>query len=286
MNARIILLVCVALLGCAGPAPAPPRAAQLSPTPPAIPVPIGHIYMGAPRAMNESSAWVLLHNEGYDVGYSERHKDPLWAAYTLRRDAPRFDSRRPSARFADDPRVRGGVSDRDYVRSGFDRGHMAPSDAIGRWYGPQAQTGTFIVTNICPQRHANNAGDWAGLEAAVTDLYARTFQQVWVICGPIFDAQPPQIAHGIDVPAAFYKIVVEADGGSPRVLAVIMDQEIQGHHPLGTYLTTVRTIEERTLLDFFPELPREVQDQIETAQADESLWNAGAILNNATLRNR
>lgn len=44
-----------------------------------------------------------------------------------------------------------------------------------------------------------------------------------------------------------------------------------GHEPLAQFLTSVREIEQATGLDFFAELPREVQDRFETPRA-EKLW--------------
>ncbi len=44
-----------------------------------------------------------------------------------------------------------------------------------------------------------------------------------------------------------------------------------GHEPLAQFLTRVRAIERETGLDFCPELSKEVQDRIETVQA-ERLW--------------
>ena len=55
------------------------------------------------------------------------------------------------------------------------------------------------------------------------------------------------------------------------VLAFIAPQTVSGHEPLTQFLTSVREIETQTGLDFFPELPKEVQERIETVKA-ERLW--------------
>ncbi|NBR87845.1 MAG: hypothetical protein EBT61_20485 [Verrucomicrobia bacterium] len=55
------------------------------------------------------------------------------------------------------------------------------------------------------------------------------------------------------------------------VLALIAPQTVSGHEPLTQFLTSVREIETQTGLDFFPELPKEVQERIETVKA-ERLW--------------
>lgn len=243
-------------------------------------------FRGAPIATKPDAQYILLKNKGFDIGYSDARKDPLWAAYTFTNDADQFDVKRPkSQRFKADDRCNSGVTHNDYNNTGYDRGHMAPSDALGRWYGNEAQLATFIVTNICPQKHDNNAGDWVGLETAITDVYAEDFEQVWVICGPIFDAHPKTIKNDIEVPVSFYKIVVEDDEeGDPQVLAVIMKQEIKGAHDLSDYVVTVREIEGLTHLNFFPELPQTVQDRIETTKADAATWKTDMRLQAASIR--
>ena len=112
------------------------------------------------------------------------------------------------------------------------------------------------------------------------------FDQVWMICGPIFDAHPKMMSSDdISVPVSFFKIVVEDDdAGDPRVLAVIMDQGIKNTHELSTYLTTVRTIEGLTHLNFFPDLPKDVQDRIETAEADPNVWKTDTLLSPGQIR--
>ena len=51
----------------------------------------------------------------------------------------------------------------------------------------------------------------------------------------------------------------------------IAPQTVTGHEPLTQFLTSVREIEQQTGLDFYPDLPREVQDRMESAKA-ERLW--------------
>lgn len=248
-----------------------------------------HCYKGVPTATKSASQFVLLKNTGYDVGYSEKRKDPVWAAYTLRGDQELHEVKRPkSKKFAKDNRVASGITHGDYTNSGYDRGHMAPSDAIGKWFGQTGQNATFIVTNICPQKHKMNDEVWGGLEAAEVYVFADQFEQIWVICGPIFGPDPDTIGNGVQVPEAFFKIIVEDDVNQPEILAVIMEHDAAGtNHALKEYSddVTVDLIEEKTGLDFFPDLPDDVEDAVESAGTDNKLWGTSLILNDNKMRN-
>lgn len=246
-------------------------------------------FMGVPKSTVPASQFVHLKNAGYDVGYSEQRNDPLWAAYTLRGDQDLHEVKRPkSKKFSQDNRVASGITHGDYTNSGYDRGHMAPSDAIGKWFGKTGQDATFVVTNICPQEHKMNDEVWGGLEAAEVYVFADQFEQIWIICGPIFGNNPDTIGNGVQVPESFFKIIVEDDENQPEILAVIMEQDAAGtHHALKEYSddVTVDLIEEKTGLDFFSDLPDDVENAVESVGTDNKLWGTNLILNDNKLRN-
>ena len=51
----------------------------------------------------------------------------------------------------------------DYLHSGTDRGHMCPA-AINKCEGELLMSECFYFSNMAPQYHALNAGDWEALE--------------------------------------------------------------------------------------------------------------------------
>ena len=51
----------------------------------------------------------------------------------------------------------------DYVHSGTDRGHMCPA-AINKCKGEKEMEECFYFSNMAPQYHSLNAGDWEALE--------------------------------------------------------------------------------------------------------------------------
>lgn len=61
---------------------------------------------------------------------------------------------------------------KDYVGSGTDRGHMSPA-ADNQCSGPEAMKECFYFSNMAPQYHSLNAGDWKSLETLTRDLAAK-----------------------------------------------------------------------------------------------------------------
>jgi len=77
----------------------------------------------------------------------------------------------------------------------------------------------------------------------------------------------------VQVPKAFYKIVVVNDNGHPAALAIEMSQdERRRSEPVKTFVTTVKHIEDETGLDFFPRLSGADKLALETSQPD-ARWN-------------
>lgn len=70
----------------------------------------------------------------------------------------------------------------DYVGSGLDRGHMCP--AADNQCDSQQLLECFYFSNMAPQYHSLNAGDWKKLEMRVRDL-AMEYDSVKVWCGSI-----------------------------------------------------------------------------------------------------
>jgi endonuclease G, mitochondrial len=94
----------------------------------------------------------------------------------------------------------------DYVRSGYDRGHMAPS---GDMPDPAAQQQSFSLANIVPQVPELNRGIWEGIESAVRRL-AEQHGELYVVTGPAFQGQQLQSLKGrVLVPTATWKAVYD-----------------------------------------------------------------------------
>ncbi len=228
---------------------------------------------GEPQRASFPHELRTLHNTAYTVGYCDALANPAWVGYRVFdvKGNPR-PPRRPEG-FIVDTRTAARVEPGDYTASGYDRGHMAPNFAIGTRFGAAAQEETFKMSNVCPQRHRLNAGLWKDLELKIADNYTGRYGQIWVIDGPIFGPldRLQRLHNKVPVPAAFYMIVVQQHEGGVRAEGFILDQETPASGPLAPYLVSIREIERRTGLDFFPKLERAAQDQLETP-TPSALW--------------
>jgi endonuclease G len=150
-----------------------------------------------------------LCNDAFAVLASGVTRGPLWSAEHLTADG--LASARTTARqgrFHEDERLppddRAVLS--DYVRAGYDRGHMAPS---GDMPDPDAQQQSFSLANIVPQAAALNRDVWEGIESAVRHLAERR-GELYVVTGPAFQGGQLQFLKGrVLVPTSTWKAVYD-----------------------------------------------------------------------------
>lgn len=176
-------------------------------------------------------------------------------------------------------------------RTDYQRGHMAPKSAMYHCYGPDAVYDTFQLSNASPQLGELNNEPWGDLEDLIRENYSTSCGEVWVIAGPIFDDRngrayltknaehcgSPQ--KPVEIPDAFYKIVIDESEEGLRALAFIMDSsEGCGYgegasivERLSGFLVSIAEIEDRTGLDFFWELDDTREGELE-ASAAATMW--------------
>jgi len=263
--AGIVLITLHALISCplAGSTPAPRPESQADTPRQTTNYGGAYDYAGMPVNTN----FLVLTNIGYIVGYDDQRKNPAWVCYRLFAGT---NHALPRPGFKADNRTQSKVQPTDYTGSGYDRGHMAPNKTIAVCYGTNAQLETFRMSNIIPQKPELNKGVWKRLESNERD-YARQFTQVWVVAGPIFEAQTNTFRSGVQVPEKCFKMIVLETNGQPKVLAFIMPQSVNGTEQPVQFLTNVNAIEEKTGLDFFRELPKDLQAKLE-AEAAKRMW--------------
>ncbi len=228
-----------------------------------------YYFAGQPQATTSTEALLILTNIGFTVAYNESRQNPSYAVYRLFKIVDPLSHDRPSS-FTKDNRTQAQVVHDDYTNSGYDRGHVAPNYAIDTRYGQTAQVESFKMSNITPQLPYVNRTIIRLLEEKVAQDYANDFQQVWVVTGTIFENSVETIESGVEIPDAFYKLVVDIYEGSPRLLAFIIPHTADSSD-LSLYLTTVDEVESRTGLDFFTELEDSLENTLESTSPG-SLW--------------
>lgn len=211
----------------------------------------------------------MLRRTGYTASYNKTTKLPNWVAWHLTADRTTGPAKRSGVDFQADmdvPAPR--AEDSDYYGSGYDRGHMCP--AADNKYSEKAMEESFLFTNMCPQNGNLNRGDWNEMEQACR-RWAKEYGGVYVVCGPIlYKGKHKTIGKNkVVVPEAFFKVVLRT-GENPKAIGFIY-KNAEGNRPKGDYVNTVDEVERITGIDFFPELPDDVENKVE-ATADIADW--------------
>ena len=215
--------------------------------------------------MPSSKQGQVIRHTGYTLAYDSKTKTPQWVAWELTKAETQGTEKRAES-FQEDPLVKGTkVTNTDYVGSGYDRGHMAPAGDM-KW-SRKAMEESFYMTNMCPQIHSLNAGDWNELEEKCRK-WARLYGKVYIVCGPVYNGSRGTEYIGerrIKVPDAFYKVVLIYEERKTVALGFVFENEA-GQRPLKDYLVSVDSIERLTGIDFFPALPDDIENRLEAEQ--------------------
>ncbi len=212
---------------------------------------------------------IVVEHIGYTVSFNTKHNIPNWVAYDLTSEEVAGVTPR-AEHFEPDPKIINCPTTDDYKNSGYDRGHMAPAGDM-KW-SKQAMTESFYLSNICPQNHNLNGGDWKALEEHLRTM-ATQYEKVYIACGPIVSAKPKTIGTSsqIAVPDAFFKAVLRKKGDSWSAVGFMMPN-VAGHKPLNKYAMSIDEIEIITDMDFFYNLPDSIEKEVESIY-QLSDWN-------------
>jgi len=204
----------------------------------------------------------------YVLSYSEVHEQPEWVYYKLTASfvngpVSRTDDFRP------DPKVSTGSAQLyDYKGSGYDRGHLCPAGDMK--LSRQAMSETFYMSNMSPQEPSFNRGIWKNLEATVRNWAVRE-GEIYVVTGGILKSTKGTIGtNRVAVPKYYYKVVYDPTGDK-KMIALILPNE-KGTKPLQSYVVSVDEVEALTGIDFFPELPDNLENRLESS-SNTALWS-------------
>lgn len=184
------------------------------------------------------SAFAIMHS-----GIS---RTPLWAAEHLTRDSLRKKTKR-SNDFYEEERLESDERARlsDYTRSGYDRGHMAPSADMPT---KLAQHECFTLANMVPQNSDNNRGIWAAIESSTRTL-AKERGELYVITGPLFTGSTPQrLKNRVLIPTKIYKAIYNP--ATQKGAAYLVDNASGDHYET----ISIMELEQISGIRFFPSM--------------------------------
>lgn len=214
----------------------------------------------------------LVEHNYFTLAYSEKHEQPQWVAYKLERKMLGAGTER-SNDFRPDPSVKTGTAlATDYSKSGFDRGHLCPAGDMA--FNEKAMYETFYMSNMSPQMPTCNRGIWKELEEQVRD-WANENKELYIVTGPVL---PLRVANkigkstAITVPTKYYKVLLDYSEPDIKAIGFIIPNA-GSSEPIEKYAVSVDEVETLTNLDFFPDLPNQIEAKVEK-NYDVAKWKS------------
>lgn len=220
----------------------------------------------------KGSSGEVVHHKYYSLSYREKHEQAEWVAYELTKASLKKPNVKRAKRFNPDYEVSTrSAYHRDYSRSGYTRGHLAPAGDMA--FDEQAMKESFLMSNMSPQTRSFNNGIWKELEETVRD-WAYKNKRVYIVTGPLLDRKYIKRIgkdNKVSVPSAFYKAILDIDNPERKGIAFIVPHETSDR-PLSEYAVTIDELEKELGYDLYADLiSTELQDKIES-QIDLKKW--------------
>ncbi len=216
-----------------------------------------------------STTGVIITHPYYTLSYVENMEQAEWVAYDL--DKSQLSNNRfKRPYFIQDKKVKSGSADwRNYKKSGYTRGHLVP--AGDRKFDKKAYDNTFLTSNISPQKEDFNGGIWNRLEEK-TRYWAEKYENIYVVTGGVLEPNLNTIGtEKVAVPNYFYKILFDYTEPDIKAIAFLIPHQ-ESNKALYEFVTTIDYIEQITHIDFFPNLPDALENELESS-ADYKNWS-------------
>ena len=254
---------------------------------------------------------VLFHTTGdqvglnYSVEWDKSKNAQRWSCYqihaaTNKKATSRYSPKNGEAQYPFDPVLGqnnyfGGTD--PYWGSGYDHGHICPS--ADRLYSSLANLQTFYLTNMQPQKNLFNAGVWAHMEDFMrSKIGTKAGDTIFICKGGTIDNESQiagRTASGLIVPKYFFMAALRkksADWSNASAIGFFIEHRgADNDHPSGIdnykrtdagnkydlseYVVNIRELEGLTGIDFFCNVPDDVEEKLETQTTDllKQVWS-------------
>ncbi|MBR1469283.1 MAG: DNA/RNA non-specific endonuclease [Prevotella sp.] len=264
-----------------------------------------------PRLKGGNNNIVIVHNASFGVNYcvewdtnlrpegwkpegSETLRSQRWSCYQMHPgNSSRATDRKPRntggdfSEYPNDPELpqQYHFTADPYWNSGYDHGHIFPSADRAYSYNSKANIQTFYLTNMQPQVGNFNVGVWSNMEKQVRAWNNNNFRDtLYIVKGGTIDKNDQIIrflgsgVNKIPVPKYFFMALLcknkEANNGGYKALGFWVQHQSNSTSDLTPYVVSIRELEQKTGIDFFCNLPDNIENAVETLSRDKiiSAW--------------
>ena len=185
--------------------------------------------------------------------------------------------------WADDPKLASKYQiGNGTFQGGGVRGHICASH--DRRYSQEANDQTFYMTNMTPMNYDFNGSYWTKFESYVQDLGRSTsFADTLYIVkgGTIRDGQTKGTIKSsggkqVVIPKYYFIALLKLKGGTYKAIGFLIEHKDYGREATMTDVKdaamTIDKLEEQTAIDFFPNLPDNIETSVEKSYSTSD-WN-------------
>jgi len=190
----------------------------------------------------------IISHTGYSFVYSEEHEQAKWIAYELTKEETTSLFERTD-KFLVDPMVSTGTAENsDYLKSGYDKGHLAPAADMG--WSAVTMKESFYFSNMSPQLPGFNRGVWKRLEELMRS-WAIDNKAIYIVTGPLLSKGLPAIgSNGVSIPNYYYKVILDYTQPEIHAIGFILPNE-SSSASLSTFAISVMKLKDKQGLIFF-----------------------------------
>ena len=235
----------------------------------------------------------------YALEWVKDKRHAAWVAFSFDTETSQKNVNRSDDAWSLDPFVPTSPEESDHKSDGFDKGHLCASE--DRVYNRTANEQTFYYTNISPQMTSFNGGYWITFEKLLQS-WARSgnYEHIYVAKGGTMnnlltdftgtqeaaDGRLPQTdangltRHGLACPAYYFMAILAQEGNNYQAIGFLVEHKddygYSNNHQAPVDVTqahalSIDELEEQTELDFFCNLPDNVETEVE-ASYQENAW--------------
>jgi len=163
--------------------------------------------------------------------------------------------------------------------TGYDHGHICPSaDRLGSY---EANKQTFYLSNMQPQVNGFNAQVWANMEIQLRTWNRNDFRDTLYVCkGGTIDSDDLIITttkKGSSFQSYFFMAILCKNSLGYKALGFWIEHKVNNDTDLSKYVVSIDDLELKTGIDFFCNLPDEIENRIEALPVEniKRAWGFG-----------